>query len=104
RILGDLGAEVIKIEAPTGRGPLRPAGDGGGHFPDGEPGERPWNRQGSFNKLNRNKQSVVLDLKSDRGRELFLELVAQSDVVIENFSAGTMDDLGLGWEALERAN
>jgi crotonobetainyl-CoA:carnitine CoA-transferase CaiB-like acyl-CoA transferase len=101
RILADLGADVIKVEAPNGRGPAAPRP--GGNYPDGDPGQRPWNRQGSFNKLNRNKRSLVLDLKSHEGRATFLALVGLSDVVIENFSAGTMDDLGIGYDALSDA-
>jgi crotonobetainyl-CoA:carnitine CoA-transferase CaiB-like acyl-CoA transferase len=92
RILGDLGAEVIKIEAHEGRGPRTP--DGGEH----------WNRQGLFNKLNRNKKSIAINLKVPEGRQIFLELVAQSDVVIENFSARAMPSLGLGYEELRRVN
>ncbi len=103
RILADLGADVVKPEAPSGRGAARGA-TRGGQFAAGDPGDRPWNRQGSFNKLNRNKQSVVFNLKHPRAHELFLDLVAKSDVVIENFSAGTMDDLGLGYDALAAAN
>ena len=93
RILADLGAEVIKVEAPSGRGPA--AG-----MPGSAPVERPWNRQPLFNKLNRNKQSVAIDLKSAAGRHAFLALVRASDVVIENFSARAMPGLGLGYEAL----
>ena len=104
RILGDLGAEVIKIEAHHGRGPAVPPAGPGGIYPGGEPGERPWNRQGLFNKLNRNKLSVALDLKHERGRELFLRLVAKSDIVIENFSARAMPALDLGYDRLREAN
>ncbi len=96
RILGDLGAEVIKVEARIGRGAaVAPADVAGG---------RPWNVQGLFNKLNRNKESVCVDLKSDAGKEAFLRLVAASDVVIENFSARAMPGLGLGYDALRAAN
>ncbi|MDP6605943.1 MAG: CoA transferase, partial [Dehalococcoidia bacterium] len=104
RILGDLGADVIRIEAPSGRGPAmirQPAR--GADFPGGDPGERPWNRQGLFNKLNRNKRSLAVNLKEPRGRELFLALVATSDVVIENFSARVMPGLGLDYERLREA-
>ncbi|MDA0366659.1 MAG: CoA transferase, partial [Chloroflexi bacterium] len=62
--------------------------------------ERPWNRQPLFNKLNRNKQSVAIDLKTTAGHDAFLALVRESDVVIENFSARAMPGLGLGYEAL----
>jgi crotonobetainyl-CoA:carnitine CoA-transferase CaiB-like acyl-CoA transferase len=99
RMLGELGAEVIKIEAPTGRGPLNPP------VPEGsEPVEHPWNRQALNNKLNRNKKSLAVDLKTELGRELFLQLVAESDVVIENFSARAMPSLGLDYENLKKTN
>ena len=94
RILGDLGAEVIKIEARDSRGPaFGPATV-----------ERPWNRQGLFNKLSRNKKSISIDLKSEAGRKVFLDLVAISDVVIENFSARAMPGLGLAYDDLRAAN
>src|SRR5215467_3351817 len=54
--------------------------------------------------LNSNKESVVLDLKQPRGKEIFLELVAKADVLIENFAAGVMDRLGLGWDVLSKIN
>ena len=94
RILGDLGAEVIKIEAHRGRGPM---------LPD-DPAARSWNNQPLFNKLNRNKKSIALDLKAEAGRSIFLDLVAKSDVVIENFSARAMPSLGLDYDALRAAN
>ncbi len=54
--------------------------------------------------LNSNKESVVLDLKQPRGKEIFLALVAKADVLIENFAAGVMDRLGIGWEVLREIN
>ncbi len=93
RILGDLGADVIKIEAPDGRGNIPRPGVA-----------RPWNHQGLFNKLSRNKTAVAIDLKSPGGREIFLDLVAQADVVIENFSARAMPGLGLGYDDLRKVN
>ncbi len=104
RILGDLGADIIKVEAPTGRGPAVIPQSAGGYYPDGGPGDRPWNRQGLFNKLNRNKRGVAIDLKTEEGRDLFLRLVEKSDVVIENFSARAMPSLNLGYETLRQAN
>ena len=104
RILGDLGAEVIKIEAPTGRGPAVVPPGAGGYYPNGDPGDRPWNRQGLNNKLNRNKKSVAVDLKSEAGREAFLRLVSESDVVIENFSARAMPALRLDYDHLRKAS
>jgi formyl-CoA transferase len=93
QLLARLGAEVVKVEHPTqgesGRGAL-PAMDD----PQGR-------RVGAtFLRNNLNKRSVGLDLKSERGRELFMELAGQFDVVGENFKAGTMERLGLGYEAL----
>ncbi len=104
RILGDLGAEVLKLEASTARGLKDMPIPQGGQYPDGDPGEEHWNRQGFFNKLNRNKQGISIDLKADAGKQLFLALVAESDVVIENFSATAMNRLGLGYEIMREAN
>jgi crotonobetainyl-CoA:carnitine CoA-transferase CaiB-like acyl-CoA transferase len=105
RMLADLGATVVKIEAPASRGPhswgrAKPFGGWIG----GEPGNEPWNVNAIFNKLQRNKQSVSIDLKSDAGRRTLLALVAHADVVIENFSAGAMESLGLGYAELAAAN
>ena len=105
RILGDLGAAVVKIEAPMGRGPRRYKGGlplGG--WLGGAPPAEPWNVNAIFVKLQRNKRSVALDLKTSAGRGAFLELVEVADVVIENFSARAMPELGLGYEALAAAN
>lgn len=105
RILGDLGATVVKIEAPFGRGPREYKGGlplGG--WLGAEPSEEPWNVNAIFVKLQRNKRSVALDLKTDAGRETFLELVVVADVVIENFSARAMPALGLGYPELAAVN
>jgi len=99
RILGDLGAEVIKIEAPLGRGPREAPDNVRTNNPEAGL-ERYWNRQALFNKLQRNRLGVAIDLKHPRGREAFLALVAKSDVVIENFSARAMPSLALGYEEL----
>ncbi len=95
-LLADLGADVVKIEPPTGDltrgvGPFRP---GAGEARLG----------GYFQSVNRGKRSVVLDLKTAAGRERFHELVARTDVVAENFSAGVMERLGLGYEVLGEIN
>ena len=91
--LADLGAEVIKIEVP-GRGddsrrfaPIMPAGG-----------------SGYFYSVNRGKRSVTLDLRTAEGAKVFLELAAKSDVVVENFSPGTMDRFNLGYAQLKAAN
>lgn len=83
-ILADLGAEVIKIEPPQGDKTRKMSGLG----------------MGFFRTYNRNKKSVVLDIKSEEGKAALLDLLAQSDVMIENFRPGLMDSLGLGYEAL----
>ena len=90
-LLGDLGARVIKIEAP-------PEGDPYRYFaPD--PYFSP-----NFAHLNRNKESLSLDLKSPQGREVCVELIKRADVFVENFRPGTAERLGLGYEALQALN
>ena len=105
RILADLGATVVKVEAPMGRGPRQYKGGlplGG--WLGGAPPAEPWNVNAIFVKLQRNKRSLALDLKTPAGRGTFLDLVAVADVVIENFSARAMPELGLGYETLAAAN
>lgn len=87
-VLGDLGAEVIKVEPPDGDNTRRLLGSGAGFFP----------------LFNRNKKSIVLDLQGAAGREAALKLVATADVVSENFRPGTMKKLGLDYESLSRLN
>lgn len=91
--LADLGAEIIKIELP-GRGddsrsfaPTLPTGDSGYYY-----------------SVNRGKQSVTIDLRTAEGADIFLALTSRSDVVVENFSPGTMDRFGIGYSALAAAN
>jgi len=88
--LADLGAEVIKIEHPAGGDPLRALGPGGAH-PAGSV---------FFRAVNRNKKSVCLDLKTAKGRELFLDLAATADAVVEQFRPGVAARLGIGYEAV----
>lgn len=92
-LLGDLGADVIKIERPTGGDDVRRAGTVtvGGSSPQ-------------FHAVNRNKRSLALDLKSPRGRAIFMDLVGRADVVVENFRPGVMDRLGIGYDELKVAN
>ena len=104
RFLSDLGAEVVKIEAPYGRGPRNAAYEPLGGWLGGEAGDEPWNVNAIFVKFHRNRKSLCLNLKQPRMRELFLQLVAVADVVIENFSADAMHDLGLGYEELKAVN
>ena len=110
RILGDLGAEVIKVEDLRSRGLYWQTGaeeqdsTGLGLFPEGKPGEQPWNRSGTFNDYNRNKYGVTLDLNTEPGKELFKRLVAVSDVVIENYTPRVMKNFGLEYPALREVN
>ena len=88
--LGDLGADVIKVEAP-GRG------DDTRHW---GPPFTPSGLSAYFLCANRNKRSLTLDLKAPEGQRILRELIACSDVLIENFRAGTMEGWGLDWETL----
>jgi formyl-CoA transferase len=90
--LADLGAEVIKVEPPEGGDQVRlsaPLIEGEGS---------------AFMRLNRNKRSIALDLKTGQGKEIFRKLVSTADVVVENLRPGTMNDLGLEYESLRRLN
>jgi crotonobetainyl-CoA:carnitine CoA-transferase CaiB-like acyl-CoA transferase len=86
-ILGDLGADVIKVEPLKGDNTRRLKGSGAGYFP----------------MYNRNKRSIALDLKHPKGREVVLELIASADIVLENFRTGTMANLGLDYDSLKAA-
>ncbi|KIU14435.1 CaiB/BaiF CoA transferase family protein [Mycolicibacterium llatzerense] len=93
RLLGDMGAEVLKIELPSSPDPLRTWGqaelDGHRFF---------WTVHA------RNKKAVTLDLRTERGRGLFLDLVKQSDVIVENFRPGTLEKWNLGYDVLREHN
>jgi len=91
-LLGDLGAEVIKIEN-------RIMGDDTRAFYPIKNGE-----SGYFNYLNRSKKSLTLDLKSEKGKAIALELAKWADIVVENFSPGTIGRLGLGYEDIKKVN
>jgi crotonobetainyl-CoA:carnitine CoA-transferase CaiB-like acyl-CoA transferase len=90
--LADLGARVIKIENPDGGDPVRATGP----FIHGE--------SSPFVRLNRNKESVTLDLKVERDNAAFRELVRAADVLVENLRPGAMSRLGLGYAALREEN
>lgn len=88
-ILADMGAEVIKIEkAPEGDDTRRMGGIGLGFFP----------------LFNRNKKSVAINLKDNKGKEVLRKLIASSDVFIENFAPGAADRLGFGYDACSKIN
>jgi len=92
-LLGDLGADVIKVEEPN-QGDL--ARNLGNQFVSGESVQ--------FLSQNRNKRSIRLDLKSASGRDVFLRMVEQADVVVENFRPGTVDRLGIGYDVVKERN
>ena len=100
--LGDAGAEVIKIESCSHPDNLRILARG--VYPDGEPGERSWNRSGMINERNRNKLGLALEMQSDEGKAIFRELVAISDVVVENFSNRVLKSWGLDYPNLKAIN
>lgn len=98
-ILADLGAEVIKVEAPhgdptrrVGPEPIRSEGDSGPTL------------GGYFQSVNRGKKSVVLDLKTEEGRQALFDLVRDADVFVENFGPGVVDRLGIGYDRLSELN
>ncbi|MBF6357135.1 CoA transferase [Nocardia higoensis] len=93
RLLGDMGAEVLKIELPDRPDPLRTWGqaelDGHRFF---------------WTVAARNKKAITLNLREPQGRDLFLELVERSDIIVENFRPGTLEKWGLGYETLRERN
>lgn len=91
-MLADLGADVIKLEQPI-------IGDDSRHF-------GPFQKEESayFMSVNRNKRSVTLNLKAEKGKALFLKIAAKMDVVLENFRPGTMEKLGLSYDTLKKVN
>ncbi len=92
RLLAEFGAEVVKIESPDGGDPLRK-----------------WRKLYEGTSLwwfvqSRNKQSVTVNLKHPQGRDIVRKLVAEADIVVENFRPGVMEKLGLSWEELSALN
>ncbi len=85
-VLGDLGAEVIKVEPLAGDSTRKLLGSGAGFYP----------------LFNRNKKSIAVDMKSAKGREVVLKLIATADIVSENFKTETMQKLGLDYAALSK--
>ncbi len=96
-MLADQGADVIKIERPEGGDTAR----GGAPKLKNERGET---QSGYFLRFNRNKRSVTLNLKNEQGRNLFAHLAAKSDVVVENFRPGLLDEMGIGYKSLSERN
>ena len=91
-ILGDFGAEVIKIEVPG-------KGDDARSYGPYRNGESVY-----YANLNRNKKGITLNLKTEEGKKIFLELVNKADILLENYRPGVMERLGLGYEVLREKN
>ena len=91
-LLGDMGAEIIKVEVPG-------HGDDSRKYPPFIDSESAY-----FMNLNRNKKSLTLNLKAPEGKTVLIDLVKRSDVLIENFRPGTLDDLGVGYATLKAVN
>jgi crotonobetainyl-CoA:carnitine CoA-transferase CaiB-like acyl-CoA transferase len=121
RTLGDLGVEVVKVEHPLSRG----FGTAGGNvttdmpwrwgelsppairaevFPRAEPGERRWNRMGTWNKMNRSKRSLCLDAKPPEGAQVLENLLASADLVVHNFTPRGARSLGIDADHLHGCN
>lgn len=91
-LLGDLGAEIIKVERPGGGDPLR-------HLGSSTPKDSSY-----FLALSRNKKSITIDLKQEKGRQIFRRLASGSDVVLQQFRPGVMHRLGLDYQSLQTVN
>ncbi|SVC33622.1 uncharacterized protein METZ01_LOCUS286476, partial [marine metagenome] len=92
QLMGFLGADVIKLESPMGdatRGQLRDIPEADSLY---------------FTMLNCNKRSITVNLKNDKGKEIFTKLVETCDVLMENFGPGVLDRLGFGWETVHEIN
>jgi len=96
-LLADQGADVVKVEPVTGDGTRSM-----GPFPQGAEGRLPYGAY--FQSINRGKRSIGIDLKQPEGREALKRLVRDADVLVENYRAGVMDKLGLGYETLREVN
>ena len=96
-MLADQGASVIKVERPEGGDTAR----GGAPKIKNDQGQT---QSGYFLRFNRNKRSLALNLKSDQGRQIFRELAQKSDVVVENFRPGLLDEMGIGYKQLSATN
>ena len=92
-LLAWFGAEVVKIENPT-------TGDPGRRLRPGQPDDDPW----YFHQYNANKKSLTLHLKSPRGLEIVRALLKKADVTVENMAPGTIERLGLGYDAVKEIN
>ncbi len=121
RILAELGADVVKVEHPTSRGLAQGSSAGydpapwewgtlpppevrNGTYPRNDPGARWWNRLGYFNKINRGKRSLCLDVKAPGGQAVFDALVRRADLVLNNYSPRGVLSLGIDHPTLRKLN
>lgn len=113
-LLGDLGAEVIRVEgnnrvsrqvsSKVTKESFEKTGYHGGTYPDKDPGARPYDRSALFNWHARNKLAACMNLDTPEGHRAFLDLVAVSDVLVENNSAGVLEKLGIAHDRLLEIN
>ena len=105
RLLAGLGADVVKVERPASGDPLRRLGPFASRPAEAIGADDESVEDGAWHLyLNAGKRSLVLDLKSEQGRETLLKLAARADLLVENFAPGTLDKLGIGYEQLSRVN
>lgn len=110
KLLGDLGATIIKVEANRQLDSVRgvaippPSSSAISLYANNDPGADPWNRNGYFNKYNRNKLGVCMNILMPEGRAVFMELAAIADVVVENFGGGVFERMGFGYDVLRGVN
>ena len=114
-LLADMGAEVIRLEPrsfTTNGSRIQPAHPNpeleksapSSPYPNRDPGERPWNRNSSFNAHSRNKSSITVDLTTPEGKDVFYQLVRVSDIFVQNNAVGSMERLGFTYDVLSKLN
>lgn len=103
-MLADMGAEVIKVEHEKRLDNMRLRGKLPSAIPDAQKDIDPRETDPLFHNVNRGKKSILLDMKSEQGRALFLELVGKSDIILESFRPHVLDAWGLGFDILKKAN
>lgn len=103
-MLADLGAEVLKVEHEKRLDNMRLRGKLPSAIPEAQRDIDPRETDPLFHNVNRGKKSILLDMKSEEGRKLFLDLVAKSDIILESFRPHVLDAWGLGFDVLKKAN
>jgi len=107
-LLANMGAEVIKVESiqflDMVRGLIAPFPQMLGGYPGRVAGEHPWNRATYYNDTNLGKFCITLDLTNEKGKELFKKLLTMSDIVMENFRLGVMENFGFSYEVMKEIN